>query len=187
MEIKCPEQGATLLRGVFQRPVKGQTGFSYLWVLLLVALMGIALTISAELYSTSARRDRELTLIATGRQFQTAIERYYESALPGGRKEYPNSLEDLLQDPRFPGIKRHLRKIPRDPMTGRIEWGFTRLAGRIVAVHSLSEMSPIKQAGFDLDIAHFANAKKYSDWVFAYPANLLTTSLDSTGLKPVAP
>jgi hypothetical protein len=23
VEIKCPEQGATLLRGVFQRPVKG--------------------------------------------------------------------------------------------------------------------------------------------------------------------
>ena len=167
--------------------LKGQTGFSYLWMLLLVTLMGIALTICAELFTTSARRDREAALLATGRQFQTAIERYYESVLPGGRKEYPNSLEDLLQDPRFPGIKRHLRKIPRDPITGRIEWGFTRLAGRIVAVHSLSEMSPIKQAGFDLDIAHFANAKKYSDWVFAYPSDLLGTSRGSNGIKPVAP
>lgn len=166
---------------------KGQTGFSYLWMLLLVALMGIALTISAELLATSARRDREATLLAFGRQFQTAIERYYESALPGGRKEYPNSLEDLLQDPRFPGIKRHLRKIPLDPITGKLEWGFTRLAGRIVAVHSLSEMLPVKQAGFDLDIAHFANAKKYSDWVFAYPPGLLATSIGTNGLKPFAP
>jgi type II secretory pathway pseudopilin PulG len=166
---------------------KGQTGFSYLWMLLLVTLMGIALTISAELLATSARRDREATLLATGRQFQTAIERYYESAVPGGRKEYPNSLEDLLQDPRFPGIKRHLRKIPLDPITGKHEWGFTRLAGRIVAVHSLSEMLPVKQAGFDLDIAHFANAKKYNDWAFAYPPGLLATSLGPNGLKPVAP
>lgn len=167
--------------------LKDQTGFSYLWMLQLVTLMGIALTISAELLTTTSRRDREVALLATGRQFQTAIERYYESMQPGGRREYPNSLEDLLQDPRFPGIKRHLRKIPIDPITGKLEWGFTRLAGRIVAVHSLSEMLPVKQAGFDLDIAHFANAKKYSDWVFAYPPGLLAASIGTNGLKPVAP
>jgi type II secretory pathway pseudopilin PulG len=162
-------------------------GFSYLWMLLLVTLMGIALTISAELISTSARRDREVALLVAGRQFQSAIERYHESPPPSGRKEYPNTLEDLLQDPRFLGMKRHLRKIPMDPITGKLEWGFTRMGGRIVAVHSLSEMLPIKQAAFDYDIGHFANAKKYSDWVFAYPPDLLARSLDSNNFKAIAP
>jgi len=166
---------------------KEQAGFSFLWMLLLVSLMGIALTISAELMATSARRDREIALLAVGRQFQNAIERYHLSSPPNSRKEYPNSLEDLVQDPRFPGMKRHLRKIPMDPITGKLEWGFTRVGGRIVAVHSLSEMLPIKQAAFEHDVGHFANSKKYSDWVFAYPPDLLVTSLSSSSVKPVTP
>ena len=54
-------------------------GFSYLWVLMVVALMGIVLTVATELYSTTVQRDKERELIGIGRQFSTAIGRYYES------------------------------------------------------------------------------------------------------------
>lgn len=153
-----------------------QHGFTYLWVLLLVALMGVGLTVAAEIDATVAQRDREKALLTIGRQFQTAIGRYYETQLPGGKREYPVNLEDLLQDQRFPGIKRHLRKIFIDPMTGKTEWGVVRVAGHIVAVYSLSEKKPIKQANFEAEVAHFQGALKYSDWKFSYPSDLIVSA-----------
>jgi type II secretory pathway pseudopilin PulG len=154
-----------------------QAGFSYLWVLLLVALMGVGLTVVAEMDSAISQRDREKALLVTGRQFQIAIGRYYEGAA-GGRNEYPATLEDLLQDPRYPGIMRHLRKIFTDPMTGKAEWGLLRIGGRIVGVHSLSEKTPIKQANFEAEVSHFAGAQKYTDWVFTYPPDLILKAGD---------
>jgi type II secretory pathway pseudopilin PulG len=154
-----------------------QAGFSYLWVLLLVALMGVGLTVAAEMDSTISQRDREKALLATGRQFQIAIGRYHKSAA-GGRNEYPAALEDLLQDARYPGTMRHLRKIFIDPMTGKAEWGLVRIGGRIVGVHSLSEKTPIKQANFEAEVSHFAGAQKYTDWVFTYPPDLILKAGD---------
>ncbi|MDR2625132.1 MAG: type II secretion system protein [Zoogloeaceae bacterium] len=153
-----------------------QAGFSYLWVLLLVALMGVGLTVAVEMDSTVSQRDREKALLATGRQFQVAIGHYYEGLQTGGRNEYPASLEDLLQDPRYPGTMRHLRKIFVDPMTGKAEWGLVRIGGRIVGVHSLSGKTPIKQANFEAEVSHFAGAQKYTDWVFTYPPDLILKS-----------
>lgn len=148
-------------------------GFTYLWVLLVVALMGVGLTLAVEIDSTAAQRERERELLSIGRQFRVAIGRYYESQLTGGRREYPTSLEDLLKDNRSPGLRRHLRKIFVDPMTGKAEWGVVRVQGRIVGVHSLSERMPIKQDGFEPDDAPFRGKQKISEWVFAYPPEVL--------------
>lgn len=143
--------------------------------------MGVGLTVAADIDATVAQRDREKELLSIGRQFQTAIGRYYETQLPGGRREYPGNLEDLLQDPRFPGVKRHLRKIFTDPMTGKPEWGLVRVSGRIVGVYSLSEKRPIKQANFEAEVAHFQGASKYTEWKFAYPSDLVMSSLPAEG------
>lgn len=148
-------------------------GFTYLWVLFLVALMGIGLVATTEIASTISQRDKEKELLAIGRQFRTAISLYYETQLPGGGRQYPASLEDLLFDKRLPGTKRHLRKLFVDPMTGKPEWGEIRVGGRIVGVHSLSEKMPIKQAGFEGENMNFHGKQKYSDWVFTYPSDLI--------------
>lgn len=140
-------------------------GFSYLWVLLLVALMGVGLTVAAEVHSVASQRDKERELIAIGRQFSTAIGRYYES---GANREFPMSLDDLLRDERVPGVRRHLRKIFVDPMTGKAEWGLVRFDGRIVGVHSLSKKKPIKQDGFEPADADLQKKSSYSEWVFSY-------------------
>lgn len=158
-----------------------QRGFSYLWVLLLVALMGIGLTVAAEIDATAAQRDKEQQLLAIGRQFRTAIERYHEAS---NVKEYPASLDDLLVDPRVPGVRRHLRKIFVDPMTGRAEWGLVKVAGRIVGVHSLSERQPIKQANFEADDFGFTGRSKYSEWVFTYPADFNEATMPGQAVKP---
>ncbi len=148
-----------------------QAGFTYLWLLLLVGLMGVGLTVAAELDSTSARRDREKELLAIGRQFQTALGRYHEIQGPGGQKEYPNSLEDLLRDPRVPGVRRHLRQVFIDPMTATPQWGLRNDGSMPGSV--ASEQMPIKQAGFAPEHQTLSGKKKYSEWLFVYPPGLV--------------
>ncbi|MCL2876591.1 MAG: type II secretion system GspH family protein [Betaproteobacteria bacterium] len=184
-----------------------QRGFTYIWVLLLIALMGVGMTIAADVQSTSSQRDKEKELLAIGRQFRTALASYYEARLPtsvaaststamaaaqqvfglppaagggaipdnGGQHAlpprydlhgYPTSLEELLKDDRFPGIRRHLRKIFVDPMTGKAEWGLVMVSGRIVGIHSLSTSVPIKQAGFESEDQSFSGKQSYAEWIF---------------------
>lgn len=146
-----------------------QTGFSYLWVLLLVALMGVGLSSVAQVESVVIQRDKEQELLAIGRQFRTALERYYKLPISAGIQRYPGSLDDLLLDSRVPGVKRHLRKIFVDPMTAKAEWGLIKIGGRIVGVHSLSTKKPIKQGGFTDDM-DFAGKKTYAEWTFVHVA-----------------
>lgn len=138
---------------------------------MLVAMLGLGLSIAAEIYSVGARREREKQLLFVGHQFRGALRSYYHSHMRAGRKEYPTSLEELLKDGRFPGIRRHLRRVYPDPVQGGTDWGLVRVAGRIVGIHSLSEQRPLKKDNFDLDDAAFRNREKYSEWIFTYPSN----------------
>jgi len=149
-------------------------GFAYLWTLMLVALMGSALAIGGELYATSARRDKEAQLLFIGHEFRQALGRYLQAKGAGGMAQYPLTLDELLQDPRFPGARRHLRRLYADPMTGKAEWGLVRQQGRIVGIHSLSEQAPIKQGNFLDDDRGFNGKARYADWVFTYPTDLYT-------------
>lgn len=152
---------------------RSRAGFAYLWLLMVIALAGLGLSAAAEIYATSVRRDKENELIGVGRQFRNAIGRYYEMQLTAGKHEYPTSLDDLLQDKRSPGVRRHLRKIFVDPMTQTPDWGLLRVSGRIVGVHSLSEAAPIKQDQFEVEEMGFRRKAKYRDWIFTYPPDLL--------------
>jgi len=143
-------------------------GFVFLWVLITVALIGLALATAAEIYRTQRKRDVEVELLFVGQQFRLAIERYYE-ATPGPQKRYPTSVDDLLRDPRFPGARRHLRRLYRDPTTGSDEWGLIRLGSGIVGLHSLSEQTPLKVDNFEPSDASFTGKDKYSDWKFTFP------------------
>jgi hypothetical protein len=142
--------------------------------------MGYGLTVVAEIQSTVSLRERERALLAIGRQFREAIRRYHETQATNTKKEYPASLDDLLKDPRYPGVKRHLRQIFVDPMTGQPEWGLVKIGERIVGVHSLSELKPIKQDNFELEDSQFRGKQKYAEWVFVHPSDLLL-QIDTSG------
>lgn len=168
-------------KGDRQASLRAQGGYSYLWLLLVIALIAAGSSAVLELQQTVARRDKEKELLWIGRQFVVALESYrtaqsYEvgsiqaAASPGSDpRHYPASLEELLKDPRFPGTKRHLRRIFADPVMGKTEWGLVRRSGRIVGIHSLSSEKPIKQDGFEPNEVSFAGAEHYSNWVFAAP------------------
>jgi type II secretory pathway pseudopilin PulG len=157
-----------------------QRGFAYLWTLMLVAFMGVGLTIAADLYATAMRRDKERELLFIGHEFRHALERYYTAA--AGQNQYPLTLEELLKDPRFPNARRHLRRLYADPITGKAEWNLILQQGRIVGIRSLSMQRPIKQDNFDDDDAGLARKSRYADWVFTYPHDLFTPS-QGNGIK----
>ncbi|MFT3848705.1 MAG: hypothetical protein QM739_08480 [Propionivibrio sp.] len=107
-------------------------------------------------------------MLFIGNQFRQAIRLYYEHS-PGTVKRYPMSLNDLLLDNRYLGVERRLRRIYRDPMTGKAQWGLVKAPdGGIMGVHSLSSKRAIKAAGFSLQDAELEGKGEYKDWRFVY-------------------
>jgi hypothetical protein len=120
------------------------------------------------LWSFSSRRDREAQLLWTGEKYRDAIASYFLKG-PAGVRQYPQSLDDLLADQRSGVLKRHLRRVYVDPVTGKADWQLERLAdGAIIGVRSASQDRPIKQAGFSPEKADFEAAECYCDWLFSY-------------------
>lgn len=162
-----------------------QQGFTYFAVLALVVITSIGALAAGRLWQTAERRERERELLAAGQALRQAIGTYRSLAV-AGRRQYPQSLEDLLLDPRLPGIRRHLRRIPVDPVTGRTEWGLIRAPdGGIQGVHSLSEAMPLKRAGFAVGEADFASAASYAEWRFVHLDPLPPAA--PLGWKPAPP
>ena len=144
-----------------------QRGFTYLGTMFLIVFIGIGLAQAGLLWQIEVQREREKELLFIGKQYAMAIGSYFEST-PGGLKQYPVSLENLLQDHRFPGVKRHLRKLYSDPITGGEQWGLIKEQGRIVGVYSLAVQRPLKRAGFSAAWTAFADAESYTAWQFIY-------------------
>jgi type II secretory pathway pseudopilin PulG len=147
---------------------RGQGGFTYLGLLALVAVMGMLLAAAGEVWHTSQQREKERELLFVGHQFRRAIAQYYERA-PNPSQRYPQSLEALLKDPRFPATQRYLRRIYADPVGGSTEWGLVKgPGGEIYGVHSLSEEEPVKKSNFSVADKSFEGKTKYSEWVFVH-------------------
>jgi type II secretory pathway pseudopilin PulG len=160
--------------------MEAEKGFTYVWMLFVVALAGVALAGAGQIWQTEARREKEVELMFVGEQFRQAIGSYYENT-PGLPKRYPDSLEKLLSDDRFPTVRRHLRKIFLDPMRNMDEWGVVRKPGvGITGVYSLSNRKPIKRANFNERYATFADAMSYQDWAFVYTPG----GMGSAGQQP---
>jgi type II secretory pathway pseudopilin PulG len=156
-----------------------QSGFSYLFVLMLIALIGMGLAAAGSLWRTDAQRAREVELLFIGSQYRQAIRSYYES--DRAQPRLPQSVDDLLEDHRRPEIVRHLRRAYRDPFTGG-EFMLIRDPDTqgILGVVSQSTAAPFKTAGFPSENAAFSGTASYAEWrfVFTPPAT------QATQLKP---
>lgn len=143
---------------------ESERGFAYVGVLALLAIMALSAAASLALGAVSERRASEEELLRIGMEFREAFRSYARA----GPTRYPLRLEDLVEDVRSPQVRRHLRQIYIDPMTGRSQWGLVPAPGAgLAGVYSLSEARPIKVAGFELPFAQFAKAKTYKEWVFS--------------------
>lgn len=148
-------------------------GFAYILLLVAIAVIGVVASSSLSLGAVVSRRDAEKNLLAIGTEFEVALRSYAgvaAGAINAPNARGPRTLEELLRDPRNPAVKRHLRQIYVDPLTGKTEWGLLKdPAGLIVGVYSLAEGTPIKRSGFDVWRTHCEEATSYRQWVFGLP------------------
>lgn len=155
------------MRSLFASLGRQEAGFSYLMVMIAIALMGLAMTVAARQWKTMVQRELETDLLAKGMEIQTALALYSTSAKAGRvvRGEvYPQSLAELTRSP-----KPFLRKVYLDPV-GHGEWELLRApTGGIMGVRSKSRHKPIKQRNFPLAVRHFEGKSTHYDWVFQYP------------------
>lgn len=146
------------------RPPASAEGFTYLTMLFAVALIGLVLALTGEVWQTTAKREKEAELLYVGTQYRLAIGRYYLH----GPAQYPPTLKSLLKDERQARTERYLRRLYRDPITGKDEWGLVKTpTGEIMGVYSLSDEPPLKTAEFGPG-NDFGKAARYSDWKFVY-------------------
>ena len=146
-----------------------KSGFALISLLIVLAIVGIATSATVTLGVLVQRRAAEEALLDIGAEFQRALGSYI-GATPAGKPTYPNTLEDLLRDPRTPTLHRHLRKLYADPITGKAEWALLPAPGGqgFAGLHSLSTARPIKRTSFDSVFVDFDDRKSYSEWQFAY-------------------
>jgi type II secretory pathway pseudopilin PulG len=145
-----------------------QQGFTYVALLIIVALIGAGLAAKGVSWKNAGQREKEAELLFIGQEFREAIALYYFRS-PGQAQDYPKSLEELTADTRFSNTQRYLRRIYRDPMTGRPNWGLVLSpSGRIMGVHSLSRDRPLKTANFSEADQEFSGSGSYSDWQFVF-------------------
>ncbi len=148
--------------------MNGDRGFTYMSALLLVVIVSLSWMGVQKQWSTIMKREREKELFFRAEQIVSGIGSFYQNS-PGSPKQYPQNLRLLLKDNRFPVVKRHLRKLYKDPMTKSGDWGFVYDGkGRIKGVFSRSPDPPLKTGGFSKAYKQFENKKKYSEWKFVY-------------------
>lgn len=142
-------------------------GAALLNVLVMVALLGLAAGMAGQSMSALMQREREAELLWRGLQYRQAIASYY-NVKRGAQQVYPSKLEDLVKDPRFPDIKRHLRRLYNDPMTGK-EWDVVKdPAEKLMGVRSTSELTPFQQANFPKGLEDLEGKTTYREWEFVF-------------------
>jgi len=145
---------------------RGERGFAWLLVLTMLAVASAAGAMVAQRWSDQSSREKERQLLRIGDAYARALADYRASS-PGSDKRYPPSLEQLVLDTRFVGIRRHLRTLYADPLTGQADWVVVRdPRGDIIGVHSRSVLRPWARTPQPLDHTDLPAAERYADWIF---------------------
>lgn len=164
-----------IVKPFFFHPQKSrQQGFTYLGLLLLLALLAGLSALTLELSTTAVQRKNEVELIAIGEEFNHAFEHYYRSATTG-KPAWPGKLEDLVSDPRFPNTVRHLRRIYPNPLNGKAQWGLIPApGGGIMGVFVIADGKPIRHPRNVLpSLIKNKSENPYAEWRFGYDPLLL--------------
>ena len=166
------------------RQLRGEQGFTYLMLMFVVVLIGIATTAAAKQWKAMVQRQLEADLIAKGIEIQNALA-LYSAAKKAGRvmpgEVYPQSLAELTRLP-----KPFLRKAYADPMAHG-DWEYLRApTGGIMGVRSRSRATPFRKHDFPQAIRHFEGRPSYYDWVFQHP-NPSSAGMFPQATTPVPP
>lgn len=160
-----------------------QRGFTYLFVLFLVALTSAALAALGQAWSQAAQRERERELQFRGEAIAAAIASY-QKASPNRQADLPATLDELLEDRRGPRVLHHLRQRYADPFTGQADWVLVSPVPelpRFNAVRSRSEQPLLRERS-----PQGQAIAKASDWLFSAPPpeGAASAALPASGAAP---
>lgn len=162
-------------------------GFAYVLLLAAIAVMSAIAAHSLQIGTQITRRNAEQALQAVGAEFEQALYSYanatpiHNSPSSNSGAKGPRTFDELLKDNRFVGVKRHLRQLHADPLTGLNEWGvITDKAGFILGIYSLAQGKPIQQTGFANSHTNFEDATSYERWIFGLPNAYFSENLSTT-------
>jgi general secretion pathway protein G len=85
-------------------------GFTLLELTVVMALLGLLLSLALPRYLDAMDRGREQVMAHDLAQMRQALDHYY-----GDRGMYPDRLEELVE-------RRYLRALPPNPFTQRVDW-----------------------------------------------------------------
>jgi len=125
---------------------RSSRGFTLLELMIVMAVMGILITIAAPNLRSSITRAKEAVLRENLFQMREALDQYYAD-----NGKYPSQLADLSsQTERSKG---YLRAIPKDPFTGAADWITVNLDtedGGIFDVHSNSPLVSLDGTAYNV-------------------------------------
>ncbi len=111
----------------------GRRGLTLIELIVAFTIMLLLSTMAIPLARSKVRREKERELRWALREIKAAIDKYKDLSdqnlitVDLGTEGYPKTLELLVEGVKLQGPAdrkiRFLRKIPRDPMTGKYEWG----------------------------------------------------------------
>lgn len=146
-----------------------EEGFTLVALLVVMFVIALKLSAAGPGWYDQNRRAKERELMRVGVLYARALAEFRENS-PGSLKAYPRSLDELVLDSRFLGLRRHLRRLYPDPLEPTRPWGVVRDAdGCIVAVYSQSDDEPLATGPVDLGDIVLTPAHRYSDWKFSLP------------------
>jgi len=113
---------------------RNEKGLTLVELIVAFTIMLVLTTMAVPLARSKVRVERERDLRYALREVRSAIDRYYDNCAAGyfgpqkvGTNCYPESLDILVAGVKLPGpqgkIMKFLRRVPRDPFTGKYEWG----------------------------------------------------------------
>ncbi|MEX1841647.1 type II secretion system GspH family protein [Enterobacter cloacae] len=141
-----------------------ESGFTYLLLIIWLAIVAIMLLCSEEHIAANWRRQKEAQLLFTGDQIRKAILDYRDN--PQSDTCFPVSFQQLSEDKRGGRTRYLLRRHYLDPFTGK-EWGkLYDKENRWIGVYSKGEGIPLKRKRFPAHYEEFEKAKSYADWKF---------------------
>ena len=153
-----------------------QTGVTYLFVMMLVVTMSIALMVVTQQWSVIMKRDREAELLFRGTRIKEAIERYvadFEAQKATRPNRWPRTLEELTKK----NPKRYLQAVYTDPITGE-DFDLIKVNNELHGVRSTSTDVPYDQV-------NFKNVKTYQ--AVRFESTGAGTNCQPNPLNPLVP